>query len=88
LRKRAELPDIHFPDLRLTCATLLPAKCIYPKILSEMLERANIGVPLDTYSHVISGIGEADRRAMEGTPPRLQLAAAKSVGFPGGHIGD
>jgi integrase len=65
LLRRAELPDIRFHDLRHTCATLLLTKGVHPKIVSEMLGHSSIAITLDTYSHVIPGMGEAAARAME-----------------------
>ena len=56
-------PSLH--DLRHTCATLLLAKDIHPKIVSEMLGHANISITLDTYSHVIPGMGDAAVWAMD-----------------------
>jgi hypothetical protein len=35
------------------------------KIVSEMLEHSSIAVTLDTYSHVILGLGEVAAGAME-----------------------
>jgi integrase len=58
LLKRAGLPDIRFHDLRHTCATLLLTKGMHPKIVSEMLGHSSIAITLDTYSHVIPGLGE------------------------------
>lgn len=65
LLRRAGLPDIRFHDLRHTCATLLLTQGVHPKVVSEMLGHANISITLDTYSHVIPGLGEAAASAME-----------------------
>ena len=56
--KKAGLPHIHFHDLRHTHATLLLKGGIHPKIVSERLGHANIGITLDTYSHVLPGLQE------------------------------
>ena len=53
------LPDIRFHDIRHTHATLLLKVGIHPKIVSERLEHASIGITLDTYSHVLPGLQEA-----------------------------
>jgi integrase len=53
LLKRAELPDIHFHDLRHTCATLLLGQGVHPKIVQERLGHSQISMTLDTYSHVL-----------------------------------
>jgi integrase len=41
------------------------AKGVHPKIVSEMLGHSSIAITLDTYSHVIPGLGEVAARAME-----------------------
>ncbi len=65
LLRRAGLPDTRFHDLRHTCATLLLTKGVHPKIVSEMLGHSSIAITLDTYSHVIPGLGDTAVRAME-----------------------
>jgi integrase len=67
LLKRAELPQIRFHDLRHTCATLLFKRNVHPKYVQELLGHANIAITLDTYSHVIPGMGDHAARAMEDT---------------------
>jgi integrase len=76
---RAGLPDIRFHDLRRTCASLLLTKGVHPKIVSEMLGHSSIAITLDTYSHVIPGMGEAAARAME-----VVLGDDPGVGSVGG----
>jgi integrase len=65
LLKRAGLPNIRFHDLRHTCATLLLAKGVHPKIVSEMLGHSSVSITLDNYSHVIPGLGDAAAGAMD-----------------------
>lgn len=65
LLRSAGLPDIRFHDLRHTCATLLLTQGVHPKVVSEMLGHANISITLDTYSHVIPGMGDAAAGAMD-----------------------
>ena len=57
--KKAGLPHIRFHDLRHTHATLMLKGGVHPKIVSERLGHANIGITLDTYSHVVPGLQEA-----------------------------
>jgi integrase len=45
------LPRIRFHDLRHTAATLLLGQGVHPKVVSEMLGHASIGITLDLYSH-------------------------------------
>ena len=64
LLRRAGLPDTRFHDLRHTSATLLLTKGVHPKIVSEILGYSSITITLDTYSHVIPGLGDAAASAM------------------------
>ncbi len=65
LLRRVNLPRIRFHDLRHTCATLLLQRDVHPKYVQELLGHANIAITLDTYSHVIPGMGDRAARAME-----------------------
>ena len=65
LLKRAGLPNIRFHDLRHTCATLLLSKGVHPKFVQELLGHATIAITLDTYSHVLPGMGDQTASAME-----------------------
>jgi integrase len=48
----AGLPRVRFHDLRHTLATLLLGRGVHPKVVSEMLGHADVGITLDLYSHV------------------------------------
>jgi integrase len=52
LLERAGLPRLRFHDLRHSAATLLLARGVHPKVVSELLGHAQIGITLDLYSHV------------------------------------
>ena len=66
LLKRAGLPErTRFHDLRHTCATLLLKKGVHPKLVQELLGHATISITLDTYSHVLPGMGDAAVGAMD-----------------------
>jgi integrase len=56
LLRKTTLPKIRFHDLRHTHASQLLAQGVHPKIVSERLGHANIGITLDTYSHVLPGL--------------------------------
>jgi integrase len=62
---RAGLPEIRFHDLRHTCASLLLSRNVHPKYVQELLGHATVAITLDTYSHVIPGMGDHTARAME-----------------------
>jgi integrase len=52
------LPRVRFHDLRHSHATHMLASGVHPKIASERLGHATVGLTLDTYSHVIPGMQE------------------------------
>jgi integrase len=61
---QAGLPQIRFHDLRHTAATVLLARGINPKVVSEMLGHADIAITLRVYAHVT---------------PHMQAAAASMM---------
>ena len=64
LLKRAGLPQITFHDLRHTCASLLFQKNFHPKFVQELLGHASVAITLDTYSHMLPGMGGEAADAM------------------------
>ncbi len=58
------LPERRFHDLRHTCATLLLARGVHPKIVSEMLGHSTVSITLDRYSHVLPHMQEDAARAI------------------------
>jgi len=65
LQKAGLLSGIRFHDLRHTCATLLLTRRVHPKIAQELLGHSSIAITLDTYSHVLPGMGDAAAGAMD-----------------------
>lgn len=65
LLKRANLPRIRFHDLRHTAATLLLARGINPKVVSEMLGHSHVSVTLGIYSHVMAHMQQQAAAAMD-----------------------
>jgi len=64
LLERAGVPRITFHDLRHTCASLLFQKNVHPKLVQELLGHASVAITLDTYSHMLPGMGEEAADAM------------------------
>jgi len=58
LAARAGLPAIRLHDLRHSTASILLARGVHPKVVSELLGHATIALTLDTYSHVIPSLQE------------------------------
>jgi len=54
--RRAGLPPIRLHDLRHSVASILLARGVHPKVVSDMLGHATIALTLDTYSHVIPSL--------------------------------
>ena len=57
LLKQAGLPYRRFHSLRHTHASMLLSEGVHPKVVQERLGHATISITLDTYSHVMSGLG-------------------------------
>ncbi len=64
LLERAGLPRITFHDLRHTCASLLFQRNVHPKFVQELLGHASVAITLDTYSHMLPGMGGEATDAM------------------------
>src|SRR5215212_8040722 len=64
LLEHAGLPRITFNDLRHTCASLLFQKNVHPKFVQELLGHASVAITLDTYSHMLPGMGSQAADAM------------------------
>jgi integrase len=58
-------PAIRFHDLRHTAASILLARGVHVKLVSEMLGHSTITLTLDTYSHVIPAMHADAAAAMD-----------------------
>jgi len=47
----------------------LLSKGVHPKLVQELLDPSTISIKLDTYSHVLPGIGDQTVTAMESVLP-------------------
>jgi integrase len=64
--RRVGLKGIRVHDLRHTHASLMVTIGIHPKVVSERLGHANVGITLDLYSHVLPGLQEAAAEKFDG----------------------
>lgn len=64
LLKKAGLPPVTFHDLRHTTASLLFSKNVHAKFVQELLGHASVAITLDTYSHMLPGMGGEAADAM------------------------
>ena len=53
-----------FHDLRQTCASLSFQQNIHPKFVQELLGHVSVAITLDTYSHMLPGMGGEVAEAM------------------------
>jgi len=65
LLERAGLPRITFHDLRHTCASLLFQRNVHAKFVQELLGHASVAITLDTYSHMLPGMGGEAAKAID-----------------------
>lgn len=54
--RKSDLPRIRLHDLRHTYATVALKAGVHPKVVSERLGHATVGITLDLYSHVTPSI--------------------------------
>lgn len=54
--KEAQLPTIRLHDLRHSCATLLLAQGVSPRVVMETLGHSQVSLTLNTYSHVLPAL--------------------------------
>jgi integrase len=64
LRQR-KLPRVRFHDLRHAHATLMLSQGVHPKVVSERLGHASIGITLDLYSHVLPSLQQEAAAAFD-----------------------
>ncbi|MFQ5348679.1 MAG: tyrosine-type recombinase/integrase, partial [Rhodothalassiaceae bacterium] len=53
---RAGLSPKRFHDLRHTCASLLLAQGVHPRVVMDILGHSTIGLTMNSYSHVIPAL--------------------------------
>lgn len=63
--RRAAVPRIRFHDMRHTCASLLLAQGVHPRVVMDVLGHSKISVTMDTYSHVTSTLQREAATSMD-----------------------
>lgn len=78
--RRAGLPEtIRFHDLRHSCATLLIAQGVHPRVIMQYLRHARISTTMDLYGHVYE---DAHAAAAEGLGALLELDDDRVLELP------
>ncbi len=70
LVRKHGLPPVRFHDLRHAHATLMLLQGVHPKVVSERLGHASVGITLDTYSHVLPSMQSQAVEAFDRLFPR------------------
>jgi integrase len=63
--RKAKLPRMRFHDLRHSCASLLLAQHVSPRVVMETLGHSRISVTMDTYTHVMPALMRDAADAMD-----------------------
>jgi len=63
---KADLPRLRLHDLRHTAATLILPAGVHPKVASERLGHATVGLMRDTCSHVLPDLQRDAAEVMNG----------------------
>jgi integrase len=61
----AKLPRMRIHDLRHSCATLLLAQGVHPKVVQEILGHSQISLTMDTYSTVLPSVSREAAEQMD-----------------------
>lgn len=65
--RSAKVPRMRFHDLRHSCASLLLAQGVSPRVVMETLGHSRISVTMDTYAHVLPALMRDAADAMDRT---------------------
>ena len=83
LLDRAGLPQRRFHDLRHSCATLLLAQGVSPRVVMEILGHSQIALTMNTYTHVrcrgSNGQNDSRHAAIESSQPGRRRLGAVAV---------
>jgi len=71
-----KLPPVRFHDLRHAHATMMLTQGVHPKVVSERLGHASIGITLDIYSHVLPTLQQEAAQAFDRLFPNDSSKAA------------
>ena len=74
-----------FHDLRHTCATLLLAQGVHPRLIMEILGHSQIGITMNLYAHVLPAMQKETAARMDAilTPPSPVATTVATTAAPG-----
>jgi len=80
--KAAGLPPQRFHDLRHCCATLLLVQGVHPRLVMETLGHSEVGVTMNTYSHVLTELRREPATRMNAilSPPETRISTVAESG--------
>lgn len=78
LAKRAKISGASFHSLRHTCASMLLARGVHPKVVQEMLGHSTIAITMDLYSHATPSL-QAEAATKLDAALQSALAGASAV---------
>jgi integrase len=69
------MPEIRFHDLRHSCASILLAQNVHPRVIMEILGHSEIGTTMNLYAHVIPEVQESAMQLLsQALAPKAKLA--------------
>ena len=77
MKRIKDMPRVRFHDLRHSHATHLLASGVHPKVASERLGHASVGITLDLYSHVTESMQEDAALKLDSA---MQVAKSRLTG--------
>ena len=77
------LPRIRFHDLRHSHATALLSSGVHPKVASERLGHARVGITLDVYSHVVGNLQDGAAAAIDAAFAEANGSKMVAIAPPG-----
>jgi integrase len=75
----AKLPKMRIHDLRHTCASLLLAQGVHPRVVMETLGHSQISITMNTYSHVMPALGAEAAEKMHGAVTSTPVGVKSGV---------
>jgi integrase len=88
--RAAGLPKMRFHDLRHSCASILLAQNVHPRVIMEILGHSEIGTTMNLYAHVIPEVQQSAMQLLsQALAPQTKLARIEYTRYDAeGHVVD